>query len=98
MRGSGLSGGTFDPFVNEADDEYDSVEWAAALPRSNGKVAMYGFSYVGSTQLLAPAKHPPGLVCICPGHTSKDLYQGWTDKRGALNWAFVASYPEDWKV
>ena len=90
VRGRGVSGGTFDPFVHEADDGYDSVEWAAALPRSNGKVAMYGFSYVGATQLLAAAKRPPSLVCICPGHTSKDLFQGWTYKGGALNWAFVA--------
>jgi len=90
VRGRGRSKGSFDPFVHEATDGYDSVEWAAALPGSNGKVAMYGFSYVGATQLLAASQRPPSLVTICPGHTSKDLYEGWTYKGGALNWAFVA--------
>lgn len=90
VRGRGVSEGAFDPFVNEALDGYDSVEWAAALPRSNGRVAMYGFSYVGATQLLAASTSPPHLVCICPGHTSSDLYEGWTYKNGALQWAFVA--------
>lgn len=90
VRGRGDSEGTFDPFVHEASDGYDSVEWAAALPRSNGRVAMYGFSYVGATQLLAASARPPHLVCICPGHTSSDLYEGWTYKNGALQWAFVA--------
>lgn len=90
VRGRGLSEGSFDPFIHEAADGYDSVEWAAALPRSNGRVAMYGFSYVGATQLLAASARPPHLVCICPGHTSSDLYEGWTYKNGALQWAFVA--------
>jgi putative CocE/NonD family hydrolase len=90
VRGRGASEGTFDPFISEATDGYDSVEWAAALPRSNGKVAMYGFSYVGATQLLAASLRPPSLVCICPGHTSRDPYEGWTYKGGALNWAFIA--------
>jgi predicted acyl esterase len=26
------------PFKHESDDGYDAVEWAAALPHSNGKV------------------------------------------------------------
>lgn len=90
VRGRGRSEGSFDPFVHEASDGYDTVEWASALPGSNGKVAMYGFSYVGATQLLAASQRPPSLVTICPGHTSKDLYEGWTYKGGALNWAFVA--------
>lgn len=90
VRGRGTSEGRFDPFVHEAEDGYDTVEWAASLPRSNGRVAMYGFSYPGATQLLAASQLPPSLVCICPGHTSSDLYEGWTYRSGALNWAFVA--------
>src|SRR5215203_1620637 len=46
VRGQYTSSGTFYPFRHESDDGYDSVEWAAALPNSNGKVGMYGFSYV----------------------------------------------------
>src|SRR3712207_7633227 len=39
--------------IYEAEDGYDSVEWAASLPYSNGRVGMCGFSYVGATQLQA---------------------------------------------
>ena len=53
IRGQGASGGTFSEFTHDQDDGYDSVEWAAALPGSNGKVGMYGSSYVGATQWLA---------------------------------------------
>ena len=49
VRGQGDSAGTFTEFVNDQSDGYDSVEWAAALPGSNGKVGMYGSSYVGAT-------------------------------------------------
>jgi putative CocE/NonD family hydrolase len=42
VRGQGASGGTFSEFTHDMSDGYDSVEWAASLPGSNGKVGMYG--------------------------------------------------------
>ena len=39
-RGRGSSGGTFDPFAQEARDGYDLVEWLGRQSWSNGKVAM----------------------------------------------------------
>ena len=56
----------------------DTVEWAAALPGSNGKVGMYGSSYVGATQWLAAVSAPPHLVTIAPANTASDYYDGWT--------------------
>src|SRR5690349_22646019 len=53
-------------FKNESQDGYDTVEWAAALPYSNGKVGMFGGSYVGATQYLAAIAKPPHLAGICP--------------------------------
>ena len=47
------------PFFNEKADGYDTVQWAAALPGSNGRVGMYGASYVGATQHLAAVRAPP---------------------------------------
>src|SRR6267143_874303 len=49
-RGRHSSEGDFYPFVHEARDGYDSVEWAAALPCSDGKVGMVGQSYLGLVQ------------------------------------------------
>src|SRR5882672_11289031 len=51
-RGRFDSGGEFYPFRSEAADGYDTVEWAAALPYADGKVGMFGGSYVGATQML----------------------------------------------
>ena len=78
VRGQYASQGVFYAFKNEMEDGYDSVEWAAALPNSNGKVGMYGFSYVGATQWLAAVMRPPHLVAIAPAMTSSDYYDGWS--------------------
>lgn len=93
VRGQYTSGGTFYPFRHEPEDGYDSVEWAATLSDSNGKVGMYGFSYVGATQWLAAIKAPPHLAAIAPGHTSSDYYDGWSYEGGAFSLAFKESWP-----
>src|ERR1700743_2003084 len=53
VRGRYTSDGDFYTFRHEIADGYDAVEWAAALPYSNGKVGMTGGSYVGGTPMLA---------------------------------------------
>lgn len=65
-RGRGSSGGTFDPFMQEARDGFDAVEWLAAQPYSNGKVAMWGGSYSGYNQWAAAKERPPHLRTIVP--------------------------------
>lgn len=89
VRGQGSSGGTFSEFTHEMEDGYDSVEWAAALPGSNGKVGMYGSSYVGATQWLAATAAPPHLATIVPANTASDYYDGWTYEGGEFRLAFV---------
>lgn len=93
VRGQYASGGTFYPFRHEAEDGYDTVEWAAALPGSSGKVGMYGFSYTGATQWLAATKAPPHLTAIAPGHTASDYYDNWSYEGGAFSLAFEESWP-----
>src|SRR3712207_3168644 len=53
VRGRFRSEGQWRPFWNEERDGYDSVEWAAGLPSSNGKVGMFGLSYLGFAQWMA---------------------------------------------
>ena len=89
VRGQGASAGTFSEFTHDRDDGYDSVEWAAALPGSNGKVGMYGSSYVGATQWLAATATPPHLVTIVPANTASDYYDGWMYEGGEFRLAFV---------
>ncbi|MGH3854597.1 MAG: CocE/NonD family hydrolase [Pseudonocardiaceae bacterium] len=89
IRGQGASGGTFSEFTNDRDDGYDSVEWAARLPGSSGKVGMYGSSYVGATQWLAAETAPPHLTTIVPTNTASDYDDGWTYENGAFRLNFI---------
>ncbi|WUD57028.1 CocE/NonD family hydrolase [Nocardia sp. NBC_00511] len=89
IRGQGASSGTFTEFGNDMTDGYDSVEWAASLPGSSGKVGMYGSSYVGATQWLAAVGAPPHLTTIVPANTASDYYDGWNYEGGAFRLAFV---------
>ena len=95
VRGRGASGGEWYPFEHEAEDGYESIEWAAGLPSSSGAVGMYGFSYPGACQLLAATLQPPHLACIVPGLTASDYWSGWTYRGGALQQAFVQSWVLD---
>ena len=92
VRGRYTSQGEFYPFLNEVNDGYDSVEWAAAQPWSSGKVGMFGGSYVGATQWLAALSRPPHLSAIVPAITSHDYYEGWTYQGGAFQLNFALSW------
>jgi uncharacterized protein len=76
VRGRGRSGG----FKNDntgltvGRDGYDVVEWIAAQPWSDGKVVMFGGSFVGMTQWHTAAQHPPHLAAIAP---YVPIYPGW---------------------
>lgn len=84
VRGRGTSEGEFKLFANETKDGFDSVNWVANLPGSNGKVGMYGFSYQGMTQLYAASTNPPALKTICPAMLGSDLYADWAYEGGAF--------------
>ncbi len=91
-RGRYDSGGEFYPFRDESRDGYDTVEWAAQLEHSNGKVGMFGGSYVGATQMLAAMARPPHLVAVFPYVTASEYYEGWTYQSGVLMQWFTSSW------
>ena len=91
-RGRFDSAGEFYPFRYESPDGYDTVEWAAQLPYANGKVGMFGGSYVGATQMLAAMSSPPHLTAIQPYVTASEYYDGWTYQSGALMEWFASSW------
>jgi hypothetical protein len=92
VRGRYTSEGEWYPFKHETDDGYDTVEWAAALPHSNGKVGMFGGSYVGATQMLTAIGHPPHLAGICPVVTASNYHENWTYQGGAFEQWFDESW------
>jgi putative CocE/NonD family hydrolase len=92
VRGRFESEGEWYTFRYESQDGYDTVEWAAALPYSNGKVGMFGGSYVGATQFLAAIARPPHLAGICPTVTASNYHDGWTYQGGAFEQWFNESW------
>jgi putative CocE/NonD family hydrolase len=74
VRGRWASEGEDYPFIYEANDGFDTVGWCAHQPWANGKVGMFGVSYMGYTQLAAAATRPPSLKTIIPTQTFCDPY------------------------
>ena len=91
-RGRYASEGEWYPFKHESADGYDMVEWAAALPYSDGKVGTFGGSYVGATQMLEAIAHPPHLAGIFPIVTASNYHANWTYQGGALTQWFDESW------
>jgi len=92
VRGRYASEGEWYTFKHESEDGYDTVEWAAALPYSNGKVGMFGGSYVGATQMLTAIAAPPHLAGVFPVVTASNYHDGWTYQGGAFELWFNSSW------
>lgn len=94
-RGRFSSEGVWRPFVHEAKDGYDTIEWLAVQPWSTGKVGMMGASYLGWVQWWAAGERPPHLVTIIPSVSPPDPYfnvpyeYGVFFLTGAIWWADV---------
>jgi putative CocE/NonD family hydrolase len=90
VRGRGASGGTFGFFFAEGLDGFDAIEWLAAQPWSDGRVAMDGGSYLGTVQWLAARERPPHLVAMMPAVAAGDWFNEIPYMGGALqvDWAF----------
>lgn len=82
-RGRFGSGGGWAPLTDDADDGWDSVEWVAQLPHSNGRVGLFGGSYSGHTQWQAALAGPPSLAAIAPLMTWADPHDGLYARGGA---------------
>jgi uncharacterized protein len=83
VRGKGASFGSRRGFQDrtEALDGYDLVQWLAEQPWSNGRVGMYGCSYLGGSALHVATTAPPALRAIFAGATDLDKF-GFVRKGG----------------
>lgn len=92
-RGCFGSDGEFSFLLSEPYDGYDTIEWIACQPWSNGKVGTYGTSYMSWVQSTAATQNPPNLTCMFPnmggwnGHTSS-IRQGGAMELRWIAWAF----------
>jgi len=90
-RGRGRSEGFYDAFTTDMEDGYDTVEWVAKQPWSNGKVGMVGGSALGITTNLAAMAAPPHLVAayviVAPYDMLLNSYPGGVLKdQDTLGW------------
>lgn len=88
VRGRYESDGQWDPFRYEGRDGYETIEWAAKQPWSNGKVATQGGSYLGHVQWAAISQKPPSLVAAVPRVASTSIYHNWAYFGGAFRLSF----------
>jgi putative CocE/NonD family hydrolase len=91
-RGRFGSEGVWYPFVYEANDGYDAIEWAARLPGSNGRVGTFGQSYGALAQYLAASKRPEHLITCIPVSAPLAAFENYWYHRGALELSWTLSY------
>jgi putative CocE/NonD family hydrolase len=98
VRGRYASSGDFDPYRNEGRDGYDTIEWAAVQPWSNGVVGTFGLSYPGAVQWLAAVENPPHLKAMVPAMTFSTprnfFYSGGVFDGSWLDWIWFNIAPD----
>jgi putative CocE/NonD family hydrolase len=98
VRGRYGSGGRFEPYRHEGKDGYDTIEWAARQPWSNGRVGTFGLSYPGAVQWLAAVERPPSLKAMVPAMTYSTpesfWYQGGVWDGSWLDWTWLNIAPD----
>ncbi|HUY72320.1 MAG TPA: CocE/NonD family hydrolase [Gaiellaceae bacterium] len=66
------------------EDAYDTIEWIAAQPWSNGKTGMVGSSYAAIVQIRAALERPPHLTAIWPDVSPTNTFRNQTREGGAM--------------
>lgn len=108
-RGRYDSDGNWYPYFQEINDGDDTLTWIAEQPWSNGKVGMFGSSYLASVQWLAALNRNPALVAIAPAVSPGNYYRDVAYPGGAFSllsrarWGIgivgsrtSATFPVDW--
>ena len=80
--------------TGEGPDGFDTVEWAASLDGSDGRVGIYGNSYDGFTSLMVTVASPPSLAGVLVSGMSArflDMNFGIFDTGRRLQWLYALS-------
>jgi putative CocE/NonD family hydrolase len=101
-RGRYESEGQWESFyrkkMHDAEDGYDTVEWAAKLPGCNGKVGTFGVSYNSFLQWKLAPLRPPSLIAMAASSIPARLSQlegpGAIRPGRRLNWFYCGMAPD----
>jgi uncharacterized protein len=89
-RGRHDSEGEFYPFRDDTPDGLDSLDWICAQPWSNGRIGMFGPSYLGAVQWAVAVKRHPALQAIAPNVIPCDFWKSGYWRNGAFSLALNA--------
>lgn len=95
VRGTGASGGSFEMFgPDQTRDGVELVTWASTLPNANGRVGMFGISYLAINQLFTAAAVGPDspLKAIFPVMAANDFYRDAAAMGGTPHLRTVSAY------
>ena len=92
VRGRYRSEGDFTPFVHEANDGADTLDWLEGQPWSQGRVGMLGASYLTHAAWAAASQRPERVGSLALAIGSSDLYEffhphGVFSFANAVEWA-----------
>jgi putative CocE/NonD family hydrolase len=91
-RGRYDSEGQWYPYFQEINDGYDTLSWIEGEAWSNGKVGMFGTSYLASVQWLAALGQHPALKAIAPAMSPGNYYRDVAYPGGAFSLLSRASW------
>jgi putative CocE/NonD family hydrolase len=94
VRGSGASFGVWRMPWEEAsvEDAKTILDWIIAQPWSNGNVAGYGLSYMGTTAELLLASGHPALKAVLPAFNHPDVFVDAALPGGIFNQRFIKEW------
>ncbi len=92
-RGKFDSDGVFTPLLNEVEDGLATLDWIANQHWCNGRIGMWGRSYLGIVQIPAAISGHEALRCIAPSVAPGSYFRDWLRYDGcfalgnALRWS-----------
>lgn len=93
VRGTGRSGGGWDPFSAREQQDYRQIlDWVVAQPWSNGVIGMWGISATATTALLAASHGHPAIKAVFPIVPHGDIYRDVVFVGGQASAAFLPAW------
>ena len=83
-RGKYDSGGEFRPLRDEAEDGRATLDWVAEQRWCNGRIGMWGRSYLGIVQVPAASGGHEALRCMAPSVAPGSFFRDWVRYDGCF--------------
>lgn len=93
VRGTGRSGGAWDPFSAREQADYPQVlDWIIEQPWSNGALGLWGISATATTSMLAASSGHPAVKALFPIVPHGDIYRDVVMVGGQASIAFLPAW------